>query len=74
MRICDGCYVLLQRPNTKPAVRAAAESDLPAEYVNSSLSQQVQVCLSVVKYKVIAYFHVNKKFINNRRLFLDTAT
>ncbi|CAD6999989.1 unnamed protein product [Ceratitis capitata] len=42
VRICDGCYVLLQRPNTKPAVRAAAESDLPAEYVNSSLSQQVQ--------------------------------
>ncbi|XP_018804488.1 PREDICTED: hepatocyte growth factor-regulated tyrosine kinase substrate isoform X1 [Bactrocera latifrons] len=43
VRVCDGCYVMLQRPNAKPAVRTAAESDLPAEYVNSSLSQQVQV-------------------------------
>ncbi|XP_028900068.1 hepatocyte growth factor-regulated tyrosine kinase substrate isoform X2 [Zeugodacus cucurbitae] len=42
VRVCDGCYVMLQRPNAKPAVRTAAESDLPAEYVNSSLSQQVQ--------------------------------
>ncbi|XP_054743556.1 hepatocyte growth factor-regulated tyrosine kinase substrate isoform X1 [Anastrepha obliqua] len=42
VRICDGCYTLLQRPNSKPALRAA-ESDLPAEYLNSSLSQQVQV-------------------------------
>lgn len=37
---------MLQRPNAKPVVRTATESDLPAEYVNSSLSQQVQVCVS----------------------------
>lgn len=41
VRVCDGCYTSLQKPSSgKP--RPAAESDLPAEYLNSSLAQQVQ--------------------------------
>ncbi|XP_020806039.1 hepatocyte growth factor-regulated tyrosine kinase substrate isoform X3 [Drosophila serrata] len=48
VRVCDGCFAALQRPTSggsasggKSATRAA-DSDLPAEYLNSSLSQQVQ--------------------------------
>ncbi|KAH8282879.1 hypothetical protein KR054_010542, partial [Drosophila jambulina] len=48
VRVCDGCFAALQRPTSgggvsggKSAARAA-DSDLPAEYLNSSLSQQVQ--------------------------------
>lgn len=45
VRVCDGCFAKLKRPSTVKAAttRTAAESDLPAEYLNSSLSQQVQV-------------------------------
>lgn len=44
VRVCDGCFMALQRPasGVKSSTRAA-DSDLPAEYLNSSLSQQVQV-------------------------------
>ncbi|XP_023296466.2 hepatocyte growth factor-regulated tyrosine kinase substrate [Lucilia cuprina] len=44
VRVCDGCFAQLQRPTTVKAttVRTATESDLPAEYLNSSLAQQVQ--------------------------------
>ncbi|XP_017038560.1 hepatocyte growth factor-regulated tyrosine kinase substrate isoform X2 [Drosophila kikkawai] len=47
VRVCDGCFAALQRPTSggvtggKSAARAA-DSELPAEYLNSSLSQQVQ--------------------------------
>ncbi|XP_030382844.1 hepatocyte growth factor-regulated tyrosine kinase substrate isoform X2 [Scaptodrosophila lebanonensis] len=41
VRVCDGCFASLQRPANKSGTRAA-DSDLPAEYLNSSLSQQVQ--------------------------------
>lgn len=43
VRVCDGCFVALQRPTSgiKSGSRVA-DSDLPAEYLNSSLSQQVQ--------------------------------
>ncbi|XP_022214941.2 hepatocyte growth factor-regulated tyrosine kinase substrate isoform X2 [Drosophila obscura] len=49
VRVCDGCFAALSRPagsgsaavtgSTKPGARPA-DSDLPAEYLNSSLSQQ----------------------------------
>ncbi|XP_055918152.1 hepatocyte growth factor-regulated tyrosine kinase substrate isoform X2 [Eupeodes corollae] len=40
VRVCDGCYTSLQKPSSgKPR---PAENDLPAEYLNSSLAQQVQ--------------------------------
>ncbi|TMW51259.1 hypothetical protein DOY81_003645 [Sarcophaga bullata] len=43
VRVCDGCYAQLQRPTTaKASTTRTAESDLPAEYLNSSLAQQVQ--------------------------------
>uniref|UniRef100_A0A1A9V889 Hepatocyte growth factor-regulated tyrosine kinase substrate n=1 Tax=Glossina austeni TaxID=7395 RepID=A0A1A9V889_GLOAU len=42
VRVCDGCYTLLQRPSSAKTAIHAAESDLPAEYLNSSLAQQVQ--------------------------------
>ncbi|KAM7351445.1 hepatocyte growth factor regulated tyrosine kinase substrate [Cochliomyia hominivorax] len=43
VRVCDGCYVALQRPPTaKAATARTAENELPAEYLNSSLAQQVQ--------------------------------
>ncbi|KAH8413509.1 hypothetical protein KR009_011864, partial [Drosophila setifemur] len=46
VRVCDGCFTALQRPTSastagKPATRVA-DSELPVEYLNSSLSQQVQ--------------------------------
>ncbi|ALC39091.1 Hrs [Drosophila busckii] len=42
VRVCDGCFLALQRPGgVKPSTRVP-DSDLPAEYLNSSLSQQVQ--------------------------------
>lgn len=44
VRVCDGCYAQLQRPTTaKTNTTRTSESDLPAEYLNSSLAQQVQV-------------------------------
>lgn len=44
VRVCDGCFMALQRPaGAKSSARGSADSDLPAEYLNSSLSQQVQV-------------------------------
>ncbi|XP_034128410.1 hepatocyte growth factor-regulated tyrosine kinase substrate isoform X2 [Drosophila guanche] len=48
VRVCDGCFAALLRPagsvavavsSAKPGARPA-DSDLPAEYLNSSLSQQ----------------------------------
>ncbi|XP_017858286.1 PREDICTED: hepatocyte growth factor-regulated tyrosine kinase substrate [Drosophila arizonae] len=43
VRVCDGCFMALQRPaGAKSSARGSADSDLPAEYLNSSLSQQVQ--------------------------------
>ncbi|XP_065355422.1 hepatocyte growth factor-regulated tyrosine kinase substrate [Calliphora vicina] len=43
VRVCDGCFVQLQRPTTvKAATARTADSELPVEYLNSSLAQQVQ--------------------------------
>ncbi|XP_075152185.1 hepatocyte growth factor regulated tyrosine kinase substrate isoform X2 [Haematobia irritans] len=42
VRVCDGCYAQLQRPTSAKATVRSGESDLPAEYLNSSLAQQVQ--------------------------------
>ncbi|XP_037958388.1 hepatocyte growth factor-regulated tyrosine kinase substrate isoform X2 [Teleopsis dalmanni] len=41
VRVCDVCYTALQRPQGKQLSRTT-DSELPAEYVNSSLAQQVQ--------------------------------
>ncbi|XP_070070566.1 hepatocyte growth factor-regulated tyrosine kinase substrate isoform X1 [Drosophila takahashii] len=46
VRVCDGCFAALQRPTSgggggKSASRPA-DSELPAEYLNSTLAQQVQ--------------------------------
>ncbi|XP_017075795.2 hepatocyte growth factor-regulated tyrosine kinase substrate [Drosophila eugracilis] len=46
VRVCDGCFAALQRPTSgggggKSGTRPA-DSDLPAEYLNSTLAQQVQ--------------------------------
>ncbi|XP_032591938.1 hepatocyte growth factor-regulated tyrosine kinase substrate isoform X2 [Drosophila grimshawi] len=40
VRVCDGCFMSLQRPLGTKASTRVADSDLPAEYLNSSLSQQ----------------------------------
>ncbi|XP_073826218.1 hepatocyte growth factor-regulated tyrosine kinase substrate-like [Musca autumnalis] len=42
VRVCDGCYAQLQRPTSAKATGRAGETDLPVEYLNSSLAQQVQ--------------------------------
>jgi len=47
VRVCDGCFAALQRPTSgggsaKSGARPA-DSELPAEYLNSTLAQQVQV-------------------------------
>ncbi|XP_013112639.1 hepatocyte growth factor-regulated tyrosine kinase substrate isoform X2 [Stomoxys calcitrans] len=42
VRVCDGCYAQIQRPTSAKTAARSAESDLPAEYLNSSLAQQVQ--------------------------------
>nr|AAN71346.1 RE27138p [Drosophila melanogaster] len=46
VRVCDGCFAALQRPTSgsggaKSGPRPA-DSELPAEYLNSTLAQQVQ--------------------------------
>lgn len=41
VRVCDGCYASLHAPNAQTANRNAS-SDLPAEYLASSLAQQSQ--------------------------------
>ncbi|XP_034473815.1 hepatocyte growth factor-regulated tyrosine kinase substrate isoform X2 [Drosophila innubila] len=44
VRVCDGCFMALQRPaggaGGAKATTRVGDSDLPAEYLNSSLSQQ----------------------------------
>ncbi|KAM8718008.1 hypothetical protein ACLKA7_004678 [Drosophila subpalustris] len=44
VRVCDGCFMALQRPAAGGAATKATtrpgDTDLPAEYLNSSLSQQ----------------------------------
>ncbi|KAL7740033.1 hypothetical protein ACLKA6_016878 [Drosophila palustris] len=44
VRVCDGCFMALQRPAAGGAATKAntrpGDTDLPAEYLNSSLSQQ----------------------------------
>ncbi|EDV57510.1 hepatocyte growth factor-regulated tyrosine kinase substrate [Drosophila erecta] len=46
VRVCDGCFAALQRPTsgsgTAKSGQRPADSDLPAEYLNSTLAQQVQ--------------------------------
>ena len=43
VRVCDGCFDQLQKPQTAPAVGAKKDEDeLPAEYLASPLSQQNQ--------------------------------
>lgn len=41
VRVCDGCFIALQKPASAKA--RSAESDLPVEYLTSSLAQQNQV-------------------------------
>lgn len=45
VRVCDGCYTLLRTPGGTATAGGAAprsDSDLPAEYLASSLAQQSQ--------------------------------
>ncbi|XP_031640535.1 hepatocyte growth factor-regulated tyrosine kinase substrate [Contarinia nasturtii] len=42
VRVCDGCYAMLQKPSSGTLKRGEGPNDLPAEYLNSSLSQQSQ--------------------------------
>lgn len=45
--MCDGCFAELQKPAGVAGVkRSEGPNDLPAEYLNSSLAQQSQVCLA----------------------------
>lgn len=41
VRVCDGCFDQLQKPTT-PSTTKKDDDELPAEYLNSSLSQQSQ--------------------------------
>ena len=61
--MCDGCYAQLQRPTTaKTSTTRTAESDLPAEYLNSSLAQQVQVRY-LACYCVFLYFTLPSVYV-----------
>ena len=40
VRVCEACYDNVNKPSTA----ATKETDLPAEYLSSSLAQQQQVC------------------------------
>ncbi|CAD7093685.1 unnamed protein product [Hermetia illucens] len=42
VRIWEGCYTQLQKPSATKSRSSSGESDLPAEYLNSSLAQQSQ--------------------------------
>lgn len=44
MRVCEGCFLSLQKPSAVPAVPRVSDNpnDLPAEYLTSSLAQQSQ--------------------------------
>lgn len=46
VRVCDGCYATLQKPSSGTLKRNEGPNDLPAEYLNSSLAQQSQVCIT----------------------------
>lgn len=43
VRVCDGCFTMLQKPSSGTLKRNEGPNDLPAEYLNSSLAQQSQV-------------------------------
>lgn len=45
VRVCEPCYIALQKPVAAAAAAKRTDSDLPAEYLNSSLAQQPQVRL-----------------------------
>lgn len=42
VRVCDGCFDQLQKPQPAVATAKKDDDDLPAEYLSSSLSQQNQ--------------------------------
>ncbi|KAH8267432.1 hypothetical protein KR018_001929, partial [Drosophila ironensis] len=42
VRVCDGCFKAIHKRSSSSKSASRADSDLPAEYLNSSLSQQVQ--------------------------------
>jgi len=46
VRVCDTCYDKVNKQTTAPKT-AKVETELPAEYLNSTLSQQSQVSLVV---------------------------
>lgn len=69
VRVCDGCFTELQKPAAAGgAKRSEGPNDLPAEYLNSSLAQQSQVCLLDCK------FYLNSKiYIKLIVIALDAA-
>lgn len=58
VRVCEACYMTLHAPTTITA-RNNNDTDLPAEYLTSSLAQQSQV---------------NKKFEAHTRFLLSRFT
>lgn len=52
VRVCDGCFAEIQKPTTGTLTkRADASTDLPAEYLNSSLAQQSQVRAGLISFE-----------------------
>lgn len=45
VRVCEACYMTLHAPTTNTARNN--DSDLPAEYLSSSLAQQSQVTILI---------------------------
>lgn len=56
VRVCDGCYATLQKPSSGTLKRNEGPNDLPAEYLNSSLAQQSQVCRTNKSISLIGIF------------------
>lgn len=75
VRVCDGCFAALQRPTSgsggaKSGPRPS-DSELPAEYLNSTLAQQVQVSHSGKTANLIE----TEQPINGKTIFLlDTSS
>lgn len=62
VRVCDVCFTSLQKSSAIAPVKRASDgtTDLPAEYLNSSLAQQAQVsslnCINPIEWKLIHVF------------------
>lgn len=55
VRVCDACYIMINKPSSA----STKETDLPVEYLSSSLAQQQQV-----RYCYYFKYHITTYYLN----------